>query len=288
MTPLRKRFIEAMRLRGLAPATQRAYLMAVKKLVRYAGRPPDQISEEEIRRFFLYLIEEEQLARSTTTVILCGLKFFYEYTLEEEWPILDLVRPLKKKKVPVVLSRQEVSRILRCLRRPHYRVCLSLIYSCGLRISEGVHVQVNHIDSDRMQLLVKHGKRNKNRYVPLPEEMLRQLRRYWRRHRDPVWLFPKRAHGVAIPNADRPINVSGVRAAFVAALAESGVRKEATVHTLRHSWATHLLESGVHLRLIQRWLGHSSLRSTAVYLHLTGNAEVAALSNLNALVAEVA
>lgn len=285
MTALRQRMIEDMRLRGLSPHTEKAYLQAVRGLAAYYHKPPDQVSEEELRRYFLYLVEEKHLSRSSCTVALCGIQFFFEYTLHREWPIFDRIHPKKEKKQPVILSRGEVQDILSQVRLPPYRVCLSTIYACGLRISEGTALQVCEIDSARMQLHICLGKGNKDRRVPLPEQTLLQLRQFWVTHRHPVWIFPQRSHGKVIPDATGPMSTDSVTAAFKAALAESGVNKAATVHTLRHSWATHLLEAGVHLRLIQQWLGHRSLATTAHYTHLTQHAEALAAAQVNELVA---
>ena len=287
MTPLRQRMIEDIQLRGLSPKTQRAYVRAVRQLAEYYHRSPDQIGEEELRAYFLYLKNEKRLSRSSCTVALCGLKFFYEYTLKRRWPVFQLIRPKKEKKLPVVLSTEEVWQILSCLRRPHYRVCLSTIYACGLRISEGAGLQVRDIDSARMQVHVHLGKGNKDRYVPLPTQTVEQLRRFWVTHRHPVWLFPARTRGGVQFEATTAMSSEGVSEAFKAALAESGINKAATVHTLRHSWATHLLEAGVHLRLIQLWLGHSSPKTTAMYTHLTRKAEEVALATLNELIEEL-
>jgi site-specific recombinase XerD len=260
--------IEDMQLRGLAERTQEVYVIAVR--------------QEELRQYFLYLKNDKQYTHSSMTVALCAIKFFYQHTLQREWTTLGVVRPPRERKLPVVLSRQEVHRILGCLRRPYYRVCLSTIYSCGLRLHEGVHLQVSHIDSDRMLIHVR-GKGNKDRYVPLPQRTLPMLREYWVTHRHPVWIFPDRRD---MTNATTPLNKSGVRYAFEVALKESGVQKRATVHTLRHSWATHLLEAGVNLRQLQVWLGHSSLSTTAVYTHLTRLAETLAADAVNRLMEE--
>ena len=176
MTRLRKRMIEDMQLRGLSPNTQKAYVNAVRQLSKYYGHSPDQISEEELRAYFLYLKNERKLSRGSRKVALCAIKFMYEYTLKRRCPVFDLFRPEKEKKLPVVLSTEEVQQILGCLRKPHYQVCLSTIYACGLRISEGGGLQVREIDSDRMQLHLRSGKGNKDRYVPLPERTLTPLR----------------------------------------------------------------------------------------------------------------
>jgi site-specific recombinase XerD len=279
--------IEDMQLRGLSPNTRKAYVRAVCALAEYYNRSPDKISEEELRAYFLYLKNERRLSRSSCTVALCGIKLFYEYTLNRQWPVFELIRPKKEKKVPVILSMEEVRQILSCVRRPHYQVCLSTIYACGLRISEGTNLQVGEIDSARMQIHVHLGKGNKGRCVPLPTQTLKRLRCFWATHRHPVWLFPARTSGGVRFNATTAMGTEGVSTAFKAALAESGVNKAATVHTLRHSWGTHLLEAGVHFRLIQTWLGHSSPKTTAIYTHLTRKAEEIALTSINALMAEM-
>jgi integrase/recombinase XerD len=282
MTPLRQRMIEDLQLRGLAAKTQDSYVRAVRQLAEHYHKSPDLITEEELRLYFLYLKNDKQVSRSGFTIALCGLKFFYERTLHREWATLDLPRPTREKKLPVVLSTAEVRRILGCLRRPHYRVCLTTIYSCGLRLREGVYLQVTDIDSDRMMLHIRQGKGNKDRYVPLPAGTLQLLRDYWCPHHHPVWLFPAPTRaGVPMSSATQPMDESGVQRAFKAALQESGVQKDASVHTLRHSYATHLLEAGVNLRLIQAYLGHSSFQTTTRYTHLTREVETIATDAIN-------
>ena len=187
-----------------------------------------------------------------------------------------------------MLSIAEVRRILGCIRRPRYRVCLSTIYACGLRLREGVHLQVRDIDSERMVVHVCHGKRSKDRYVPLPTCTLEMLRRHWSTHRHSVWLFPERLRtGEPPAAATRPMTVRGVQQCFKAALQDSGIQKQATVHSLRHSYATHLLEAGVGLRVIQAYLGHSSPQTTAIYTHLTRTAEVMATEAIDQLMTDL-
>jgi integrase/recombinase XerD len=283
-TLLRQRMMEDMQLRGLSERTQRSYVGAVRQLAAYYGKSPDQINEEQLRQYFVYLKQEKQCARSTCIVALSGIKFFYEQTLHQEWPLFDFIKPSRENKLPVVLSREEVGRLLGCLRRPHYRVCLSTIYACGLRLQEGLHLQPTDIDSSRMVLYVRRGKRGKDRYVPLPQQTLDLLRAYWVTHRHREWLFPG---GRGVSTALKPLDSRGVQKAFRAALAESGINKAATVRTLRHSWATHLLEAGINLRLIQVWLGHKSLSTTAIYTHLTVEGQVSATQIINDLMAEL-
>jgi integrase/recombinase XerD len=280
MTPLRQKMIEDMQLRGLAERTQASYVAAVRGLAEYYGKSPAQINEGELRAYFLYLKNEKQAAASTCMQILSALKFLYQNTLGRSWPILDFVKPAKERKLPVVLSQAEVKRILGCLRKRRYRVCLSTIYSCGLRLKEGVSLQVQQIDSRRMVVNVQQGKGRKDRCVPLPARTLAQLRGYWQQHRHPSWLFPGQ-------DQNRAMDSSGVQKALRAALKASGISKAASVHTLRHSYATHLLEAGVDIRLIQQYLGHASLATTLIYVHLTPQRHQAATATINGLMAEL-
>src|SRR5712691_11070422 len=174
MTALRTRFIEDMQLHGYSPKTQSCYVGAVCGLAKHYHKSPDQISEEELRRYFLHLTLEKKVARATATIALCGIKFLFQNTLQRNWTCFKLLRPPKQKKLPVVLSRQEVQCILRSVRQPLYRVCVTTIYSCGLRLSEGLFLQVPDIDSPRMLLHI-HGKGSQDRYVPLPQRTLEQL-----------------------------------------------------------------------------------------------------------------
>jgi site-specific recombinase XerD len=272
--------IEDMQLHSFSERTQDSYLRVVRQLAAYFNKPPDQINEEELRQYFLYLKNVKKASRSTITLALCGIKFFYERTLLRQWATLALVRPPREKKLPVVLSVDEVRQILSRVRRWRYRVCLSTIYACGLRLQEGLHLQIGQIDGGRQLLHVCHGKGGKDRYVPLPQPVLDMLRQYWGTHRDPVWLFPSTHQTVK-----GPMDASGLQRAFRAALLDSGIQKPATVHTLRHSYATHLLEAGLNLRLIQLYLGHASPNTTAIYTHLTQPSEDLAIQAVNHVVA---
>lgn len=289
MTQLSQRMLEDMQLRGFSPWTQKAYLMQVRQLVTYFDKPPGQITEEDLREYFLYMKNEKRASRSTCTQAITAIKFFFEHTLKKDWGTFDLVRPRRRKKLPVVLSQEEVRRLLGCVRRFKYYVCLSTIYSCGLRISEGVPLQVADLDSDRKVLYVRKGKWNKDRYVPLPNWTLALLRQYWNSHRHETLLFPcSTPPGVPRSEATKPMHPSSVQKAVRLACAESGIQKRVTVHTLRHSYATHLLESGVNLRLIQFYLGHSSLKTTSIYTHLTRDGEDRAAEVINQVMDKMA
>ena len=289
MSPLQQRMLEDMQLRGLSARTQEAYARAVWQLAQHYHRRPDQLSEEELRQYFLYLTNEKKIARPTATIALCGIKFFYEQTLKQHWPTLRFVRPPREWKLPVVLSRTEVRQILGAVRIPVYRACLITIYACGLRLLEGTRLQVPDVDSGRMLLHI-HGKSKKDRYVPLPQATLQLLRAHWRTHRSPLWLFPAPTrHGLAhsLAHDGGPVTRSSLQSAFRAALKRSGLAKRAHVHTLRHSYATHLLEANFNLRVIQDHLGHRSPRTTAIYTHLTQAVRTSVIVPLNQLMEDL-
>ena len=274
MTELRKRMIECLQLRGMSERTQEAYVRAVRQLADHCHKSPDLITEEELRQYFLHMMNVKKYSRNTTTIALCGIKFFFQHTLNREWTTLSFVRPARDKRLPTILSVEEARKILSLVRLPRYRVCLTTIYSCGLRLQEGTRLHVADIDSGRMMLHVRHGKGGKDRYVPLPQRTLEMLRECWKTHRNPVWLFPSEGKDhIDLGKSTEPMHKSGLQKAFHAALKQSGIHKRASVHTLRHSWATSLLEAGVNLRLIQEWLGHNSPITTSVYTHLTARAE---------------
>ena len=267
-----------LRLAGKAERTVEAYTGAVRRLVRRTGKPLGEIEESDVREYLLDMVEA-QVARGTFSINLCGIRFFWKDAQGRDWKIFDLAKPKYDKKLPVVLSRDEVWRILDEVTIDVYRVCLTTIYSCGLRLLEGATLQVPQIDSARMQLHI-HGKGGRDRYVPLPEGTLLMLREFWKTHRSPILLFPaptRKGLKHSLATDAGPIHRSSLQGAFRRARDKAGIRKKAHIHTLRHSYATHLLEDGVNLRLIQVYLGHSSVRTTQIYTHLTR--EVCARAN---------
>lgn len=266
-----------LQLRGRSARTIETYLRSVRMLEEYCGKPADQITEEEVRNYFLCLHRERHWSRPTITIALCGIKFCFEQTLHRQWNVLRVVRPKLEKRLPVVLSFQEVRRILQHVRIFTYRVCLQTIYSCGLRLQEGAHLQVTDIDSARRCIHVREGKGGKHRLVPLPAKTLLRLRECWKMHRNKVWIFPASGRGrIHRATTHRPVPVCNIQDAFRAALRQAAIHKQASVHTLRHSYATYLLENGVNLRQIQEYLGHSTPKTTAIYTHLTEGAQVQA------------
>ena len=285
MTPLRQRMMEDMQLRGFSARTQECYVAAVRQLAEHYHRSPHLLAEQDLRQYFLFLANEKKVARATATIALCGIKFFYEQTLGQHWTTLQLFRPAREKKLPVVLSRDEVRRILAEVRIPVYHACLTATYACGLRLLEGAHLQVPDVDGGRMLLHI-HGKGKKDRYVPLPQPTLEMLRAHWRTHRSPLWLFPAPTrHGLkhSLTHDGGPVTRSSLQSAFRRALKRTGIAKRAHVHTLRHSYATHLLEAGVNLRIIQENLGHGSARTTQIYTHLTREVRATLTDPLNQL-----
>jgi site-specific recombinase XerD len=280
--------IEDLQLRGMSERTQEMYVRAVRQLAQHFHTSPDQITEEDLRQYFLHLRNVKKYSRSATTIALCGIKVFFEHTLKRPWTTLTFVRPPREKKLPVILSSEEVRAILRHVRLLRYRAGLTTIYSCGLRLQEGTHLRVPDIDRARRLLHIRHGKGGKDRYVPLPHRTLELLRHYWVTHRHPVLIFPAPGRGgIHAPPATASMPKSSVQGAFREALQESGVNKLACVHTLRHSWATHLLEAGVNLRLIQEYLGHSSPTTTSVSTHLTARAEQLGSEAINRIMSDL-
>src|SRR5436190_693992 len=257
ISPLRRRMIEDMTVRNLSPATQRSYLAAVSKLSRYFGRSPDGLELEDIRAFQVHLVAIE-ISWPALNQIVCALRFFYGVTLGHD-AIPDRISYARQpSKLPVVLSADEVVRFLEAIPSLKSRTALTTVYAAGLRVSEVVLLKIADIDSQRMVIRVEQGKGGKDRYVMLSPQLLRILRTYWRLARPKRWLFPGR-------DDERPLVPNVLHAACRSACAAAGLSKQVTVHTLRHTFATHLLESGADVRIIQVLLGHASLASTARY-----------------------
>ena len=215
----------------------------------------------------------------------CGIRFYFVKILKRDWNLFNFLRAKVESRLPAVLSREEVRALLGCVRTPHNRAYLSTVYACGLRLQEALYLEVTDIDAGRMMIHVHRGKGAKDRFVPLARTTLDTLRGHWRSHRHPRLLFPAYGRdGRSAATAAQPMAISSVQGAFRSAKLQAGITKKAvSVHTLRHCYATHMLEAGVNLRVIQQYLGHSSLETTMVYLHLTHKGQEDALAHLNAL-----
>lgn len=261
----RERMSEDMRLRDFRPRTQEGYALAVRMFIDRTHREPETFTEDDVRSYVLYLREERKLAPSSIKIAVCALRFFFIYTLGRNWTVFDLLRVNTPRLLPVVLSTSEVRTVLGAVRHPVRRVALTTIYALGLRLGEGLSLEAGHIDGQRLTVWIRDGKGAKDRGVPLPRPLLARLRRYWKDERavSPTqYLFVP-------PNGLAPLHETTLQKTFTAALKETPISKHATIHTLRHSYATHLLESGISLRTIQHVLGHQSMRTTELYTHVT-------------------
>lgn len=281
MTDWYQKSINALALNGKGERTQQAYTRALRMLSQFYEKPPEAISEEELERYFLHRRNVDRWSANTMRICYCGIRFFFVQVLQRNWQLFNILRAKSESRLPAVLSQEEVRGILSAVRTAHNYAFLSTVYACGLRLTEALNLEVSDIDSARMMLHVHRGKGAKDRFVPLPKTALAILRTHWRTHRHPRLVFPACGRdGRSGSTAKTPMAISSVQGAFRGAKHRAGIAKRGvSVHTLRHSYATHLLEAGVNLRVIQRNLGHSSLESTMVYLHLThkGNEDAYAL-----------
>jgi len=285
------RFTGHVQLKGVRPRTVEAYVAVVRLLARWAGGDPAELEEERVREFFLHLIRDRQYAPQSIRQARAALSAFYlEMLGRTDWTVFASVKTKDPVKLPVVLSREEVRKILMHVRELRFAVPLRLIYLCGLRLSECLHLEVKDIQRAGLRLHVRNGKGGKDRMVPLPEAALRDLEQWWRWHRHPRYLFPAmgrswkatqqrgpverdRLQREQMHTAGHPMSDSALQNAWRMALASSGVDRRAHIHTLRHSYATHLLEEGVSLRYVSAYLGHATLEQTLVYAHLTAVSE---------------
>jgi site-specific recombinase XerD len=261
MTPLRQTMIQAMCQHGFSPRTQHSYLYVVTALARYYRRSPDQLKVEDLQVFFNYLVQERSLSPASCRVYLHGIRFLYLKVLH--WAHFDvtLVLPKRPQRIPELLTRQEVARLLTVVLNPKHQALLSVTYGCGLRVSEAVALKVKDIDGERHLLRIEQGKGAKDRMVPLAPGVLQALRRYWRIRHPMLWLFPSDL----LP--DRHLHITTPQKVYHTAKTTSGIEKCGGIHALRHAYATHQLERGLPIHELQRLLGHSDLRSTQRYLH---------------------
>lgn len=272
-----QRLIELLTLRSLAPRSSERYLSHVRKLATWCGGDPAGLSEARVREYLLYLKSARQFSPSSMRTACAALSFYYRHGQGQDWKLFDLVSSRDRQKLPQVLTREEIARLFAVLKDERFRMILRLIYGCGLRIGEAVRLEVRDIrvPETGAHLVIREGKGGKDRLVPLPESLLRELRGWWKTHRHPTLLFPKLGRrwrdcpaGV-IAGVVQPMPISSIQHCFRLVAASAKLPEGSCVHTLRHSYATHLLEEGVSLRLISAYLGHSSLDTTVIYTHLT-------------------
>ena len=285
------RFTGHVQLKGLSERTVESYVCMIRQLAAWRRRDPAELTEEQVRDYFLHLVRERKYAPASLRQARASLACFYlELLGRADWKVFSLVKTKDRERLPVVLSRGEVKRIFDEVRELRYLAPLTLIYLCGLRLSEALHVEVRDIHRKEGRLHVREGKGGKDRMVPLPEAALEVLGQWYRHHRHPRLLFPAMGHSwkstlradaveqarvqrAQWQRAEHPVSTSALQNVWRLALAASGVAKPATIHTLRHSYATHLLEEGVSLRYVSAYLGHATLEQTLVYAHLTAVSE---------------
>ena len=261
MGALRKQMDGDLVVRGMAVRTREAYLGAVAGLAKYYGRRPDRVSEAEVQKYLLHLIEERKLAWSSCNVVTQGLKFFYRVTLKRSEAQFVIPRARTPQKLPQILSREEVAALIEKTVNLKHRAVLMTAYGAGLRLNEICHLKVSDIDSARMTLRVEQGKGAKDRYTLLSPRLLAELRRYWASYRPKLWLFTSK-------DGAHPISDATVQKIFYAAKSRAAITKDCGIHGLRHAFATHLLEAGVDIHTIQRLMGHGHISSTLRYFHL--------------------
>lgn len=276
--------LEDLQLAGMSKRTVHGYLRAVRQLADWAKTRPDKITETQLRGYFLYLKNVKQFAYGSMRVAYSGIKFFYTRTCKRSWETLATMKLQNAKTLPEVLSVDQVHTIVNACRVERIALYFWTVYSMGLRLEEARNLQVGDVDAKRMFVHVHRGKGAKDRYVPLPSSTLHWLRSHWATHRHPRFLFPAEGRNHKQSSvAEVPILTSTVQKAMSKIAVELNFAKRVTIHTLRHSYATHLLEAGVSLRVIQQYLGHSSLQTTMVYLHLTHTAEENARAKIEAI-----
>ncbi len=284
-SPLAIRMQHDLQFAGMAERTAESYLRAVRKLAAYTRKSPDLIDEEELRAYFYYIRNDQLWEPSSIKVAYSGIKFFFQHTCLRDWQTLKFLRVEDVMKLPTVLSIEETRQLLESIRRTCHYAFFWTVYSMGLRMQEALHLQIPDIDANRMLVHVRRGKGHKDRLIPLTTKPLELMRRYWATHRNPLWIFPYegRDHKQAA-TSDKPMSETTPQGVIKRAVRDLGWdNRGISTHTLRHCYATHLLESGVNLRLIQKYLGHASLQTTTMYLHMTTYGEEAAISKIQGL-----
>ena len=262
MSELRDRMIRDMTVRGFAPRTHKAYIAAVVRLAKHYRRSPNEITNDEVQTYLAHLIQERKLSWSTCSPAANAFRFLYHVTLGHPRAEFHVPLPKQPQKLPEILSREEVWRLLTVPPHPRHRLLLTTVYAAGLRVSEAIALKVSDIDADRMTIRIEQGKGAKDRYVPLAARLLQDLRAYWKTAPPSIWLFANR-------QGTRPIDITVAQKIYMLAKLRAGIVKQGGIHALRHAFATHLLEAGVDLHTVQRLLGHRQISTTMRYFHLS-------------------
>lgn len=273
-TALRQRMIDDMRIRNYSPHTIAAYVRFVRRFAEHYDRSPDRLGLQEVRDYQVYLVNECKVRPGTLAQHVSALKFLYRVTLKRKWELGDIARPKRERTLPEVLTREDILRLLKSVKNLKHRMMLATCYAAGLRVSEVIRLRVSDIDSARMMIHIRLGKGLKDRMVVLSETLLEQLREYWKVYRPATWLFPAQ-------RSNHPMHARSIQRIFFKVRKAAGFGDKVTMHTLRHSFATHLLEAGTSVRVIQVLLGHRRLGTTALYTHISKEALQAVRSPLD-------
>ncbi len=262
MTALRRRMIQDMTVRGFSPNTHRSYISAVRDLARHYRRSPERLSAMEVQAYLAHMVTARKLSWSTRNIAASAFRFLYHVTLGHEVAKFEVPVTKQSQRLPEILSRGEVARLIESPPNPKHRLLLATIYSAGLRVSEAVRLRIGDVDRERMTVRIEQGKGRKDRVVPLSRRLLDQIEAYWQEHSPRQWLFPNR-------QGTRAIDVTVAQKVYMMAKLRTGISKRGGIHSLRHAFATHLIESGANVPTVQRLLGHRSVSTTMRYFHLS-------------------
>jgi len=284
-----QRTIEQSMLTGRSDRTAETYAREVRVFGKWLSKPLDEVDEEDLRTYVLYRRNDCNLSGSSMRILYCGLKCLYRDVMGNKWPLLEVLKSSRPSRLPMVLSREQVKMILDHADNPQHMTYLRTVYSCGLRLSEALNLTIHDIDGKRRLLHVRDGKGAKDRFVPLPRKTYAYLKRYWSLHRNPMFIFPAPGYsGTERASADKPMTTATAQGGLHRALKGAGLeRRGIRLHTLRHSYATHLLEAGVNIKTVQEFLGHATLQHTIIYLHLTNWGKEDAYKRINTIMGEI-
>ncbi|MDA1143221.1 MAG: site-specific integrase [Planctomycetota bacterium] len=289
MDSLQQKLDETLQLAGYSERSRECYVRQLRMFEEFYHRSAGEVTEDELKQYLLHRQNVDNWSSATMRIAIAGLRQVFEKVLARDWPALEYVRAPRETKLPVVLSVEQVSRIVSSTYTFHNQVYLATVYSCGLRLHESLSLQVTDIHANRQLIHVHRGKGAKDRMVPLPHRTLEMMREYWKTHRNPKWIFPRRGHrGTEAPMAQIPMHCSTPQGALRRVLKELNISyRGVSIHTFRHCYATHLLEAGVNVHQIQKWMGHANLEYTLRYLHLTSTGQANAYQVVDRTISDV-